>query len=147
LGNKIKFLFNIYSFVEIKIKNEFIEVDVDATQEFYLTQNDILEDCECDDCQYFYKNFIHKPFKILEIIKKFGVDLSENLVDESTGVWCVRNDSHLLHIFQVYQAKGVIHNPQKEIKYSVIEHGLKMEIRLYQSAFNVIDIELTVNKL
>ena len=92
---------------EYNIDNHIIKIDVQATINFYLTQNRISDDCTCDDCSYFYHEFIHKPFSIFDSLKKFGVDLGKNLKSESTGVWCVRkSNDEVAYIFQVYQVIG-----------------------------------------
>ena len=128
-------------------KNQ-IEVDIKATREFYLTQNEIPKDCECDDCAYFYNEFINMTSKTLVLIQSFGVDLGKNLTSEPTGVWCVRDESgKVAHIFQVYQMCGkLLDINKKEFEYSSIENEMKMNVKFIQSAIDKIDIELTIGE-
>lgn len=132
----------------IEFENLKIEVDVDLTNEFYLTQNKIPDDCKCEDCMFYYEKFIHKPYKAFDFISKLGIDLGKNLSSEPTGVWCVRDDNGgIIYVFQVYQAIGKILNlNNNEFQVEFIEKNLKMNMKLIQSNIDLIDIELKIDK-
>ena len=131
-----------------EIKNKKIEIDVDATREFYDAQNKIPQDCECGDCLYFYEEFINKPYSIFILLRKFGVDLGKNLRREPTGVWCVReSNGKIVYIFQVYKIIGkFLISEEKDVQYSMVEDGFNMSIKFIQLDSNAIDIELNIEE-
>lgn len=133
---------------EFNIVNHIIKIDVQATIHFYQTQNSILDDCTCNDCSYFYHDFIHKSFSVFDTLRRFGVDLGKNLNSEPTGVWCVREDNgKVVHIFQVYQVIGHFADTSlEEIHYSITESDLNFNIKLIQSGSDNIDIELRIEE-
>lgn len=91
-----------------KINNEELQVDTVKTKEFYQTQNKIIDNCTCDDCNFYATNFIKEKLEIFSILQLMGVDLEKNLITEPTGVWCIRDDQgKFLHCQQVYQTVGL----------------------------------------
>jgi len=132
-----------------RVGKEQIEVDVNSTREFYLSEETVINDCDCVDCFYFYNEFINKPSETLELIKSFGVALGKNLTNEPTGAWCVRsNNGKVVHIFQVYQVNGKLLSTNGEsFECTNNENRLKMNVKFQQSAFSMIDIELTVDEI
>lgn len=133
----------------LKIEDGKIEIDVDATRNFYLTQNETIKDCDCDECAFYYNDFIHQPFQFLEELKCLGIDLGKNLTSEPSGVWCVRDDDKkVVHIAQVYQAKGrFLNQDETQFKSEKAENGLNVKLNFLQSKPDTIDIEVQINDI
>ena len=125
-----------------------MQVDVSKTQQFYLTQDKITEDCTCDDCRFYATEFIKQTLEIFELISTMGVDLAKNLESEPTGVWCIRdNDGIFIYSQQVYQTFGVILPINtSEIKYEKTEKGFNINALFIQIKDETIYIVLTIDK-
>lgn len=134
---------------KVKIEDGKIEIDVDATRDFYLTQNEIIKDCDCADCAFYYYDFIKQPFRFLEELKSAGIDLGKNLTSEPTGVWClIDDDKKVIHIDQVYQAKGkFLNSDESQFTTEKVENGLNVKLNFLQSKPDTIDIEVRINKI
>jgi hypothetical protein len=123
-----------------------LSIDSDKTKLFYLTQNRIIDSCQCVDCQFFSEIFIKEPLEIFSFLSSIGVDLQKNLESEPTGVWCVRDEnSNFIHCDQVYQAVG--HLSKSEVRYENEENGYKIKAHFVQTNNNSIEIELRIDKV
>ncbi|SFT40105.1 hypothetical protein SAMN05216474_0354 [Lishizhenia tianjinensis] len=131
-----------------KIGDHQIEVDIDATREFYTRQNKIIDDCECQDCFYFHNDFINQPLNIFKILISFGIDIKKNLNSEPTGLWCIRNkNGQVSHLVQRFQLIGkLIQNKENYFILSSHDNGFKVSTSFSQSANNKIDIELIIDE-
>lgn len=125
-----------------------MQVDTIKTQEFYLTQNKIIDDCSCADCRFYATTIIKENFEIFRILKSAGVDLKKNLSTEPTGVWCIRDDDgSLLCCQQVYQTFGkLLNNVISKFKYEMTENGFNVTAIFLPTDSGKIDIDLTIVK-
>ena len=131
-----------------KINNKSIQIDTSKTIEFYLSQKKILDNCKCDDCNFYATTFIKENLEIFKILRSMGVDLEKNLSSEPTGVWCIRDDGKFLHCEQVYQTEGKFSNcDTSEVKYENIENGFKVSATFLKAGDDKVGIELIVDKV
>ena len=132
----------------IKVQDNSLQVDVSKTEEFYLTQHHITEDCACDDCEFYSTEFIKQPLEIFGLILKMGVDLGKNLKSEPSGVWCIREaDGNFTYSQQVYQTFGhILPIDTSQIKYEKTEKGFNINALFSQTKDETIDIVLTIGK-
>lgn len=111
---------------QFQIAGKSVFVDIDATTKFYSSQNHISEDCPCDDCNHYLNYFIKRPFEILTILSKMGIDLEKNLNSEPTGVWChVGEDNQLGHCSQTFEVIGSINS---SFTYQYREFGYDIKV-------------------
>jgi hypothetical protein len=130
----------------IKIGESKVAYNKKRTSDTYSKEINIIEDCLCEDCQY-YANVITKlDLEIFQILKNAGVNLEKNLNSEPTGVWCVRDDNNeFLFCQQVYLIKGRIleNNP---FNYEKEELGLKITANFLNENAEDIIIDLQIKK-
>ncbi len=134
--------------VTIEIEGFLLLIDRDKTQQFYLTQENIVDDCQCTDCKFYSETFTKEPIKIFSILSSFGVDLQKNVSSEPTGVWCIRDENDMfLHCGQVYQVVGQFEKGDKsQVKYETQENGYNVNAVFIKGESNTIDIELNIDK-
>lgn len=136
--------------MEILVEDLVVRVDINKTKEFYTKQNEIIEDCNCEDCSFYYKDFINREYRFLKHLTSCGIDLKKNLNNEPTGVSCIRNDSgEVINITQVFHVKGeVLSLNERLVLLKEVEGNLVIKLRyIVLNGTNDIDIELEVNKL
>jgi hypothetical protein len=123
-------------------------VDKDKTQQFYLTQENIIDDCKCDDCKFYSEVFTKEPLEIFSTLSSLGVNLQKNLNKEPTGVWCIRDENdNFLHCDQVYQVLGYFSNCGKsQVRYEKQENGYKVSALFLEADTDTIDIRLSIDK-
>lgn len=122
-----------------------VAINVLATKEFYKTQKNISEDCDCSDCSYYQNIFTNKSFAFFDILTKMGVDIKKNLSSEPTGVWCIRNESNnIIHVTNYHHVIGNI-TQSKQVECSIVEHKLNFNLFFRQIEENIIDIELSID--
>ena len=124
-------------------------MDCDKTKEFYLTQEKIIDDCQCTDCQFYAESFTKEPLEIFSILSTMGVDLQKNLNSEPSGVWCIRDENdNFIHCDQVYQVVGLFPNGDKsQLKYEKEQGGYKVSAVFLPAGVDAIDIELKVDMI
>ena len=126
-----------------------LDVDTAKTMEFYKSQNKIVDDCTCDDCNFYATIFIKEKLEIFSLLQSMGVDLEKNLISEPTGVWCIRDDNgNLLHCQQIFQVVGQlsIKNSSK-LRFENTEFGFGVATTFAQADGDKIDIEVLIDKL
>ena len=122
-----------------------LQVDKEATENFYLTEKKISDNCGCDDCSFYANIWIKQPFEIFPMLEEMGVDLGKNLSSEPTGVWCIRDENgQLIHFEQVYRVFGTINSEdRKEIRYLRVKNNYEIKAKFIQYKSDCVDIELT----
>lgn len=130
------------------INGEPIQIDTAKTVEFYLAQNKIVDDCQCDDCNFYATTFIKNELEIFSTLNAMGIDLCKNLISEPTGVWCVRGDhGELLHCEQIYQAVGQFTNEMtSKVIYEKTENNFKVFVSVVKMENAIIDFQLIIDK-
>lgn len=113
-----------------------------------MAQHKIVDDCTCDDCNFYATNFIKNGLEIFGILNAIGIDLCKNLISEPTGVWCVRGDNgELLHCQQVYQAVGQFtKDTVSKVIYEKTENNFKIFVSVVQMENEKIDFDLIISK-
>ncbi len=131
------------------IDNHQIQVDIEKTKEFYVTQQQIVDDCKCEECNFYATKFITEKLEIFNILNSMGVDLSKNLSTEPTGVWCIRDDNeNFIHCQQVYQIIGkFVSESVSNLNYENIEKEFKVSATFSKVDNNRVDIAIFVDKL
>lgn len=127
-----------------KIEDILSKVDVIETKKFYLKQNLIQKDCDCDDCKFYQEEFIKYSLDIYKDLNSCGVDLRKNINDESTGVWVVREENKLIHCEPAYRLYGNF----KDIKESIFESNesnFKITIQLHKNNDSFVTLYLTID--
>ena len=134
--------------VTIEIEGCSLLVYGDKTQQSYLTQENIVDDCQCSDCKFYSETFTKEPLEIFSILSSFGVDLQKNLSSEPTGVWCVRDENDIfLYCRQVYHVVRQFSKCDKSrVKYEKQENDYNVNAVFFIGEGNIIDIELNIYK-
>lgn len=124
-------------------------VDCDKTREFYLTQEKIIDDCQCENCKIYAEYFTKEPLEIFSMLSSMGVDLQKNLNSEPTGVWCIRDEDYTFrHCVQVYQVVGHFSSGNNaELKYEKEEGSYKITAFFTGVGDETIDIDLMIDRV
>ncbi|MGV6861799.1 MAG: hypothetical protein ACWA41_08500 [Putridiphycobacter sp.] len=114
-------------------------VDVKSTKEFYSNQNFVLDDCNCEGCQLYVKNLsLLSEILFFRKIMEMGVDLSKNLNNESTGVWCVCDDfGELNSVSQSFIIKGSISQGINQNSIDLFHDDFMLRVEFYQESTHV----------
>lgn len=129
-----------------KIENVFSKVDKLKTEKFYLSQNLIIDDCSCNDCNFYQNEFINSSFDILKKIKDCGVDLRKNINDEPTGVWVIRKKGKLINCQVAYRLYGDFKELKEEF-YEIIDNYFKVIIHLNKNQNSFVTIYITFDEI
>ncbi len=135
--------------ITFEIEDCLILVESDKTKQFYLTQEKITDDCQCNNCKFYVEDFTKEALEIFSILSSMGVDLEKNLNSEPTGVWCIRDENvSFLHCNQIYQAVGqFLNNDNKKLRYEKEEKGYITSALIVQFNSDTIKIQLTIDKV
>ncbi|RPD43431.1 hypothetical protein [Paracnuella aquatica] len=135
--------------ITFQIEGQPLVVDCHKTREFYLTQEKIIDDCQCENCQFYAEYFTKEPLEIFSMLSSMGVDLQKNINSEPTGVWCIRDENHnFRHCGQVYQIVGHFPNGSTtEIKYEKVEGNYKITVFFTGAGNDAIDIDLIIDRV
>lgn len=130
------------SFGEILIK-----VDKEATEQFYLDQDKVVDNCSCTDCQYFVNDIITQPWEVFRLLRNSGVDIEKSLNSDPAGAYVVRDDDgKLLHCDQSFQIFGkILSDTNTEIKYSKFEAGFRIVLKFKELVQEEIFITLIID--
>ena len=124
-----------------------LRVDKEETENLYLTEIAITDNCNCEDCSYYADILIKQPFEIFQKLEEMGVDLGKNLSSEPTGVWCIRDSKgQLIHFDQVYRVYGSILKSDK-VNYLTVENNYKIDATFIPYKLDCIDIELKFDRV
>ncbi|MFD2178564.1 hypothetical protein [Veronia pacifica] len=127
----------------IRFKEFGILVDSERTREFYKHQNNILEDCSCSDCDYFYNTFSKLPFSVYKFLSLSGVDLQKNLASEPTGVQCAVENNNLIFCDQDCLFFGKL--PKEELEFTYIESNLNFKVYFYHISDYEIKVQINLS--
>ena len=122
---------------------------VEATREFYRTQSRIIDDCECEDCKFYYHIFSRKNLELYNYLSNLGVDIRKNLDSEPTGVWCCRDENEdLIFCEHNYQVIGELRaNTENEFIYIKNELGYVVKAYFEQLEQNIISVQLSIKQI
>ena len=131
-----------------KIKDVTLNIDVDKTKAYYLTQINITDDCTCDDCNYYATTFIKEDIEIFNLLLFMGVNLSKNVASAPTGVLCFADANGAnFHVTQMYTIKGnFLKSETESVVYEYRANGINAYANFYATDNCTIDIDLIINR-
>jgi hypothetical protein len=134
-----------------KIENIKATVDIDNTNKFYVTQTQFVDDCSCEDCAFYQKDFLKTPLSIFKILKQFGVDLTKSIDTESDpeGLWVVMDKGMMVFCHSSYKLIGNFLNLENNNNetFETIEDEFRTTIQFYKNKNNSITTFLTIENL
>jgi len=138
------------TFVE-NIENITATVDVHKTMKFYEAQSQFIDDCTCEDCAFYQKEFLKTPLNIFKILKQFGVDLKKSIDIESDpeGLWVVMDKGLMVFCLSSYKIIGNFSNVDIDNSgtFDTNENEFQTTIQFYKNNENSITIFLTIKNL